>query len=81
MTPEKWEEICQKEPRYRDKPIRFVEGKITLTFPVCIHLGKNVSAYRKICLKGYTNPDGVGVKPCCDCGPGKCNGYVGEDPL
>lgn len=42
----------------------------------CKFLREPVSAFRRRCLIGHANPDGLGgVKPCCDCGPGKCGDY------
>ena len=80
MTPEKWEEICKKEPAYRNVNIRFIDGKFNLIISLCQFLGKNIDPYRRECLKDVLGEDGLpGVKPCRDCGPKKCKLYV-EDP-
>lgn len=80
MTPEKWEEICQREPEYRKVKVRFIDGKLNLALYLCEHLGKSVGMYRRECRKGILGSDGQpGVKPCMDCGPKKCKFYL-EDP-
>ena len=53
--------------------------RVGINVGLCLHLREPVSAFRRRCLLGHANPDGLGgVKPCCDCGPGKCPDYAAD---
>jgi hypothetical protein len=83
MTEAQWQSIKSKDSRYDETHFDRAIGRVVQEvkgFPVCLHLGSPVSAFRRSCIKGHANPDGLGgVKICCDCGPGNCGDYSPEE--
>jgi hypothetical protein len=79
MTKEMFKQLQLKDPRYQVYVYEDIFGNVVAE-KLCVNLGKPLSAYRRECSLGYTNPDGIpGVKTCCDCGTGNCTDYVAVD--
>jgi len=85
MTREQWEEIQLMTPAYATIPYETVLGGLVgIENTTCKFLGDLMRLGNfRTCGKGVTGKPVLGfpvivgaIRPCCDCGPGKCNLYV-----